>query len=430
MLKYLVQLTFDLMPAGLIIGMLLAYIKFNFPKLGTRILVSACGIGVLAAVFMAVIVNTSNPLSKKLNLGYIAYIDLWTIGIFAVGLLALILLSIPILQRITKKAGEILTYLAASAIVIPLLFYCLPAVFAYPKNFNVGTAIYSTGSAIFTTDFLFRFIGVILGAVLAVIAFIAVYKIERYMRSPWNKIFPIAMALILLLQYSGVAIKLLLARRFLHQTHFLFTMVKLGVNYSKWFLIAEMIVALIAAACLYVSNLKVREEYSNPAQLRKIKAKMRNNRRWAVVLAICVILATVNVTAIDAYNNKAPDEAPVEETQIVGTDVVVPLTAVEDGHLHRFGYTTDDGVLVKFIVVQKPGSSAYGVGLDACEICGDAGYFERDDQIVCRRCDVVMNKNTIGFKGGCNPIVIDYRVENGQIIVPIQTLVDHQGEFK
>ena len=42
MLKYLVQLTFDLMPAGLIIGMLLAYIKFNFPRLGSRILYAAC----------------------------------------------------------------------------------------------------------------------------------------------------------------------------------------------------------------------------------------------------------------------------------------------------------------------------------------------------------------------------------------------------
>ncbi|MBR2577263.1 MAG: DUF2318 domain-containing protein [Firmicutes bacterium] len=430
MLKYLVQLTFDLMPAGLIIGMLLAYIKFNFPRLGSRILYAACCAGVAAAAVMAVIINTPNPLSKKLNLGYIAYIDLWTIAVFAIGLLLLILLSIPILQRITKKAGQILTYLAASAIVVSLLFYCLPAVFAYPKNFNVGTPVYAQGSAVFTTDFLFRFIGVILGALLAVIAFIAVYKIERRMKSPWHKVFPIAMALILLLRYSGIAVKLMLARRIIHQTHFLFTMVKIGVNYSKWFLIAEMIVALAAAVCLYVTNLKVREEYSNPAQHRKIKARMRNNHRWAVVLAVCVLLAGINVTVIDAYNNKAPDEAPVEETQVVGTDVIVPLTAVEDGHLHRFGYTTDDGVLVKFIVVQKPGSSAYGVGLDACEICGDAGYFERDEQIVCRRCDVVMNKNTIGFKGGCNPIVIDYRVENGQIIVPIQTLVDHQDEFR
>ena len=49
MLKYLVQLTFDLMPAGLIIGMLLAYIKFNFPRLGSRILYAACCAGVAAA---------------------------------------------------------------------------------------------------------------------------------------------------------------------------------------------------------------------------------------------------------------------------------------------------------------------------------------------------------------------------------------------
>ena len=62
-------------------------------------------------------------------------------------------------------------------------------------------------------DFLFRFIGVILGALLAVIAFIAVYKIERQMKSPWQKVFPIAMALILLLRYSGIAVKLMLARR-------------------------------------------------------------------------------------------------------------------------------------------------------------------------------------------------------------------------
>ena len=424
MLKYLVQLTFDLMPAGLIIGMLLAYIKFNFPKLGRRILYAACGVGAIGAVAMALIVNTSNPLSKKLNLGYIAYIDLWTIAIFGIGLLLLILFSVPILQRKTGGPGRILTYLGAGAIVASLLFYCLPVVLAYPKNFDLG------GETIFSTEFIYRFIGLVLGALLAFIACLAAYKIEKYLKEPLNWIFPILVTLALFISYSGIAVKLMLSRRLLHQNHFLFSMVKMSINYSEWLLILEMIVVLAAAVVLFLSNMKVTEEYSNSAELRKIRASMRLKRRWAVCLIVCVILATINVTLIDAYNNKEPEEAPVEETQIVGSDVVVPLTAVEDGHLHRFGYTTDDGVLVKFIVVQKPGSSAYGVGLDACEICGDAGYYERDTEIVCRRCDVVMNKNTIGFKGGCNPIVIDYRVENGKIIVPIQTLVDHQKEFQ
>ena len=45
---------------------------------------------------------------------------------------------------------------------------------------------------------------------------------------------------------------------------------------------------------------------------------------------------------------------------------------------------------MRFLVVKKPAGNAYGLGLDACEICGIAGYYERgDEDVVCRRCDVV-----------------------------------------
>ncbi|HAM69269.1 MAG TPA: hypothetical protein DCP68_06615 [Ruminococcus sp.] len=38
--------------------------------------------------------------------------------------------------------------------------------------------------------------------------------------------------------------------------------------------------------------------------------------------------------------------------------------------------------------------------------------------------------NTIGFKGGCNPIVIPYTIENGSIVVPVDGLLDHKKEFQ
>ena len=41
-----------------------------------------------------------------------------------------------------------------------------------------------------------------------------------------------------------------------------------------------------------------------------------------------------------------------------------------------------------------------------------------------------MNINTIGFKGGCNPIVIPYSIENGKILVPVDGLVEFEKEFK
>ena len=41
-----------------------------------------------------------------------------------------------------------------------------------------------------------------------------------------------------------------------------------------------------------------------------------------------------------------------------------------------------------------------------------------------------MNINTIGFKGGCNPIVIPYTISNGSIYVPIEGLLEYEKEFK
>ena len=89
-------------------------------------------------------------------------------------------------------------------------------------------------------------------------------------------------------------------------------------------------------------------------------------------------------------------------------------------------YTTQGGVGVRVIVIKKPGANAYGVGLDACDICGTTGYYERDGQVVCSKCDVVMNINTIGFKGGCNPIVIDYEMKDGYILIPLDALAAYE----
>lgn len=36
--------------------------------------------------------------------------------------------------------------------------------------------------------------------------------------------------------------------------------------------------------------------------------------------------------------------------------------------------------------------------------------------------DVVMNKATIGFKGGCNPIPFEYKIENSKIIIDKKVL--------
>ena len=117
----------------------------------------------------------------------------------------------------------------------------------------------------------------------------------------------------------------------------------------------------------------MQEKYENPAQHRKILAKWRSIRRWSGAALLSFAAVVLILTAVNAYANRPVALSAVEECEQRGDKLYVPFEQVNDGHLHRFAYTTDNHIAVRFIVIQKPNSSAYGVGLDACDICGETG---------------------------------------------------------
>jgi uncharacterized membrane protein len=84
---------------------------------------------------------------------------------------------------------------------------------------------------------------------------------------------------------------------------------------------------------------------------------------------------------------------------------------------------------VRFIIIKK-NDVAFGVGLDACDICGPNGYYERKGDVICKLCDVVMNKQTIGFKGGCNPVPLAYALDGGEMIVMTADLETESKRFR
>ena len=85
--------------------------------------------------------------------------------------------------------------------------------------------------------------------------------------------------------------------------------------------------------------------------------------------------------------------------------------------------------MVRFIIIRK-GETAYGVGLDACDICGPSGYYQRKDQVICKLCDVVMNKSTIGFPGGCNPVPLKFSVGEGNLYIKAADLDAEEKRFQ
>ena len=151
--------------------------------------------------------------------------------------------------------------------------------------------------------------------------------------------------------------------------------------------------AALLALLFLLENTRVTEPYEHAAQLRKLKAGNRRRRRLAVMALLMILLFVMTLTVVKAYD-------------------------------------TERNVTIRWIVVKKPNSASFGVGFDACEVCGSAGYYERGSQVVCKRCDVVMNINTIGFKGGCNPIPLAYEVNGGNLVFRMEDLLAGEKEFK
>ncbi|MDR1203969.1 MAG: Fe-S-containing protein [Peptococcaceae bacterium] len=321
------------------------------------------------------------------------------------------------------EPGGVFYRVSAAVLCASLVFYALPDIFLYPTEFVLRD------ESLFSTDFLFRLIGYSAGLLLVCLTGLALFKagtdLPDRLRKP---------ALVVGLGVNGirqiaVIIQFLYARRMIPTSRFLFNILKNIINYNDFFLYALMAAALIFPLAAWTGSFARKEPGSNPAERRKIKAAARRKRRWSALIILGYLTAVFCLTVLKAYDRRDVVLSPAEPMDILGDTVVIPAGNISDGHLHRFIYTASDGTEVRFIVIKK-NETTYGVGLDACDICGPTGYYERKDEVVCKLCDVVMNKSTIGFKGGCNPVPLAYTLESGAMVIQTGHLEDEKGRFK
>lgn len=416
MIKYLILTIETLAVPGVLLGMLFAYINGRVGSKGRKALLIAAAAGFIAACVMSYMKNTTRLIKT----------GTWNLYIFSFSLIALVLLMILDLEAVHKKLGKyagIAVTIPAAILVFLQMFYAFPDVVAYPYVIVLG------GDVVFSTGFLYRFIGMVLGIILVlVMGFSAYLVVSKIKLRAAGILVKIAFAILGIQQVSKILQNLISNRVISGKT--LFQIVKFTYNHQNMFTFGILLTVVFLPIVLWVRSFHVNEPYENPAQHRKIKARWLSIRRWSTALLITILIAVINLTAVKSYANRPVVLSPTEDCEQKGDNLYVPFEKVADGHLHRFGYTTENGITVRFIIIKKPNSSAYGVGLDACDICGEAGYYERKGQVVCNRCDVVMNINTIGFKGGCNPKVIEYSIEDGNIVVPTSTLIQYESDFK
>ena len=429
MLYYLWSVIQDLFYTVTITTLMHAFLGRLYGRTGRRGHAIGLIAGVAAGTALAVVKQTTNKIISS-------HWNHWTYAYLMAFIVAFFMLSLFLGRKEGKKpaAGGICLILCGAAASAGMIFFRLPTVLLYPFSFN------TMGNGFFSG-----------------------YYMERL--GGW------ALALLLLFVYSrllyGCAVHIrkgAVPRRVLRAGVLIYAVYCLGrffvpwISRAKWLgwsvkyteaqygwigsftmwtatnaMIFIWIIAALAAltALLFLlENTRVTEPYEHAAQLRKLRAGNRKRRRLAIATLVMILLFVLTLTVVKAYDTREVVLSAPETYTVDGDRILVSAESVNDGHLHRFEYTTERNVTIRWIVVKKPNSATYGVGFDACEVCGSAGYYERGSQVVCKRCDVVMNINTIGFKGGCNPIPLAYEVGDGNLVFKLEDLLAGEKEFR
>ncbi len=440
MLQNLMQMANDLFFIFILIGFIYAYLKAFYGKWGKRVFGIGLLLGLLVSLIRCIITNSirvKNGWMIGFNGNKMAMIG------FIISVVLLIVLNIkPVRNKLLKVeekgrllfAFDILTMVSIMFTLDCFIFNTINDAWFYPFEF------YDSETGILSSDFLLKLLGYLIGLFSSIALAVSAAKVGGVLV---NKKFPKILKVVTYIEYVlyaiFVAAKLfstLIIRGYM-DSDFLFDLSVYSANYSYVYAYISIGIIILLCLFLWVKSKTTKEYYENNAIHRKQLVVWRTAKRVTFVgIAGLILFILCQTWFVDLTTEVIVDptiEVLEATTDTSGNpkDLIVEFTKVNDMHLHKYSYVTPDGYDTRFIVILKTkGTSNYGIGLDACEICGQAGYYENSDGlVVCRKCGVIMNTQTIGMKGGCNPIVIDYELTDSYISVPVSEMIKNQTKF-
>lgn len=339
---------------------------------------------------------------------------------------SLLLLGILSLFEKKLKINHIHFYETLNALFVGL--YTTSTIFYYLPLLITGTSKFvNYGESPISTLVLFRVIGYTLGLL---VVFLTSFTVAKTLSLLSKLELRIVVALSLsIFGITQVAVVLLRLYFFKLLPSVLFPCITFAINHSNLFIYIILLFIATMPILLWKNNMKITEKYNNKAEFRKLKATKRNARRWAEASLFFLLIVFLSLSILRYHIGKEVPLSPPEDYVIESGMAIIPLEELEDDKLHRYQYISEDKISMRFIAIKKS-EGAYGIGLDACDICGPSGYFERNGEVICKLCDVVMNKATIGFPGGCNPVPLPYILHDGKIKIKVEDLEKESYRFK
>jgi uncharacterized membrane protein len=335
------------------------------------------------------------------------------------------LMALAIVTALRSRIGKlsVVSNVVVFTVLLLTLAYSLPDIFIYPFEFLNGL------DSFYDKELAFRTFGYVLALLVLIALCGAVYSVS--LSAPKDILTFSAVSIIFLI----IVVKLLSILFILYGRNMLpnhdwlkSTIFFISDSESIIFYLVCGLTALIALS-LYLWDRMQAQNGANPAITRKLIADSRRRKRLSFISVFSLFLAALSLNG-GAWLN----ERDIELSPLIGVEdrdgvISFSLDEFDDGRLKRYVYKTENGTDIKFLIIKKK-RGGYGVGLDACEICGVSGYYEKDGKVICSRCSVAINTATIGFYGGCNPIPFPYEITNSMLHIYVSALEKEEDRFR
>ena len=387
--------------AALIVGITLAYLS----KIGRndlrKAVYAALGCAFVGSIGIAIVIS-------RLNWNE----DVFEGWIMLVAAFFVITMVIFMMNTGRKLKGEIegkVGLLAGEDAWIGLFFF----VFLMVLREGAETVLILSAVSLNSTE-LMSFLGTLLG-VLAAVAF-GVMFVKGSVRINLQKFFRVTTAILFL-----VALQLVVAG-----LHELSESGVIASSKREMAIIGPIVrndlfffVTIFALAALMVLfDAKRRQPVPEPAsaaQRRKAAWSARRERLWMASVYIFSFLFIAMLTAEFVYAKSQSALSPSTEITFTNGQVSIPLAQVADGDLHRY-QAQENGIAIRFWLYRKPDGKIATV-FDACEICGAVGFYKSGNEVVCKNCSAPINPQSVGSKGGCNPVPLTATETANSVII-------------
>ncbi len=374
--------------AALIVGITLAYLA----KIGRndlrKTVYAALGAAFLGSIGVAVVIS-------RLNWNEDVF-EGWIMLVAAFFVVTMIIFMMKTGRKLKGQIEGKVGLLAGNDAWVGLFFF----VFLMVLREGAETVLILSAVSLNSTE-LMSFLGTLLG-VLAAVAF-GVMFVKGSVRINLQKFFRVTTAILFL-----VALQLVVAG-----LHELSESGVIASSKREMAIIGPIVrndlfffVTIIALAALMVLfDAKRRQPVPEPAsaaERRKAAWTARKERLWMASVYGFSFVFIALVTAEFIYAKSVSALSPATEVSFTNGLVKIPLTQVADGDLHRY-QAQENGTEIRFWLYQKPDGKVATV-FDACEICGAVGFYKSGNMVVCKNCAAPINPQSVGAKGGCNPV--------------------------